>query len=250
MSNSTYPLISIVVAVYNGATTLQHCFDSIAQQSYPYKELIVIDGGSTDGTVDLLKSNQQHISYWVSEPDKGIYDAWNKALTKVNGEWVAFLGADDIFLPNALQGYADYLLAHQNQTFDYVSSKVNLVKGNQFIRTIGKPWCWHDFRRYMNVAHVGSLHSKLLYERIGVYNTRYKICADYELLLRPRASLRTGFLNQVTVNMNIGGASDSIAALHEMERAKIISGGRNALLAKIENRLAIFRMHIRKRIWY
>lgn len=249
MANSL-PKITIIVAVFNGAKTLQKCLDSIAKQSYQHKELIVIDGRSTDSTVDILKANQEQISYWISEPDNGIYDAWNKALKQVNGEWVVFLGADDIFLPNALQDYADYLLAHQNETFDYVSSKVNLVNDTKVIRTIGKPWSWNAFRRYMNVAHVGSLHNKLLYERYGVYDTSYKICADYELLLRPRARLKAGFLDIVTVNMRVGGASDSIAALHETERAKVVSGGRNALRARIENRFAIFRMHIRKSIWY
>ena len=250
MSQPFSPLISIIVAVYNGEKTLQHCVDSINQQAYSNRELIVIDGGSTDGTVDLIKKNQSNISYWVSEPDNGIYDAWNKALEHANGEWVAFVGADDVFLPDALQVYADYLSAHQNETFDYVSSRVNLVKDNKLIRTIGKPWSWGAFRRYMCVTHVGSLHHRALYERYGLYDTGYKICADYELLLRPRASLRAGFVNIPTVNMSVGGASDSIAALYETERAKIVSGGRNPLMARIENRLAIFRMHIRKRIWY
>lgn len=244
------PKITIIVAVYNGAKTLQRCLDSIIQQSYSYKELIVIDGGSTDGTIALLKANQKYICYWNSEPDNGIYDAWNKALKQVNGEWVAFLGADDVFLPSALQDYADYLLAHQNEKFDYVSSRVNLVKGDKLIRTIGKPWSWSAFRRYMNVAHVGSLHNKALYEKYGVYDTSYQICADYELLLRPRASLRAGFVDVATVNMSVGGASDSVAALYETERAKVISGGRNAIMCRIENMLAVFRMRLRKCIWY
>jgi glycosyltransferase involved in cell wall biosynthesis len=244
------PKITVIVAVFNGAKTLQQCFDSIIQQSYPHKELIVIDAGSTDGSVELLKANQEQICYWVSEPDNGIYDAWNKALKHVNGDWVAFLGADDIFLPNALQNYADYLFAYQNETFDYVSSKVNLVSNNKLIRTIGKPWRWHAFRRYMNVAHVGSLHNKLLFEKHGVYDTSYKICADYELLLRPRAGLRAGFVDIATVNMSIGGASDNIEALNESEKAKVMSGGRNAFVCMIENRLAVFRMHIRKWLWY
>lgn len=246
----SYPIISIVVAVFNGAKTLQQCLDSIINQSYQHKEIIVIDGGSTDGTPDVIKVNQERISFYISEPDKGIYDAWNKALKKVNGEWVAFLGVDDIFLPNALQYYADYILAHENETFDYVSSRVNLVNGEKFIRTVGKPWSWNTFRRYMNVSHVGSLHNKHLYRKYGVYDTTYKICADYELLLRPREKLRAGYVNVTTVNMNIGGASDSIAALHETEKAKVLSGGRNAMFANIEKRLAIFRMLLRKRIWY
>lgn len=244
------PRISIVVAVFNGAKTLQKCLDSIAQQSYQYKELIVIDGGSIDGTKDILKANQEQINYWVSESDNGIYDAWNKALKKVNGEWIAFLGVDDIFLPKALQNYADYIHAHENEKLDYVSSRVNLVNGEKFIRTIGQAWKWGSFRSYMNVAHVGSMHNKRLYEKYGEYDTSYKICADYEFLLRPKASLRAGFLDIVTVDMSIGGTSDSGAALIEAERAKITSAGKNKLIARFESKFAILRMHVRKQIWY
>ena len=102
----------------------------------------------------------------------------------------------------------------------------------------------------MNVAHVGSLHNKRLYEKYGNYDISYKICADYELLLRAKDGLKAGFLNQPTVNMNIGGASDSAAALTETERAKVASGTRNILLAKLESLFAKFRMRIRKLIWY
>jgi glycosyltransferase involved in cell wall biosynthesis len=253
MSDSTYktpPKISIVIAVFNGAKTFQECLDSFTQQTYQYKELLVIDGGSTDGTIDLIIANQQHMHYWISEPDKGIYDAWNKALKHASGDWVSFLGADDTLLPNALQNYSSYLQTHEDEALDYVSSKVNLVSGDKFIRTIGKPWKWHAFKRYMNVAHVGSLHHKRLYEKYGGYDTSYKICADYEFLLRPKASLKAGFLNIETVDMSIGGASDSNAALIETARAKVTSGGRNKLIAKFESKFAIFRMYVRKRIWY
>lgn len=77
------PLISVIVAVYNGEKTLQHCIDSVSNQAYPHKELIIIDGGSTDGTVDILRADNDKIAYWESEPDKGIYHAWNKALDHV-----------------------------------------------------------------------------------------------------------------------------------------------------------------------
>lgn len=88
-------MISIIVAVFNGKITLQHCIDSVAQQTYPNKELIIIDGGSKDGTVNLLEENRNKISYWISEPDRGIYNAWNKGLEQTTGKWIIFLGADD-----------------------------------------------------------------------------------------------------------------------------------------------------------
>ena len=120
MNSKFPPLISIIVAVFNGEKTIQQCIDSVAQQSYPYKELIIIDGGSTDRTVELIKANQDKVKYWISEPDGGIYHAWNKGLAQVSGEWVAFLGVDDIYLPTALQDYVDYLLEHQSIQLDYI----------------------------------------------------------------------------------------------------------------------------------
>ena len=89
------PLISIVIVTYNVAATLQKCLDSIYRQKYPSIKIIIIDGNSTDGTVDIIKANINKIYYWKSEPDNGIYDAMNKAIKQLTGEWVYFLGADD-----------------------------------------------------------------------------------------------------------------------------------------------------------
>lgn len=246
----TQPKIAIIVAVYKGAKTLQLCIDSIASQNYLNKELIIIDGGSTDGTINLLKKNNDNIAYWVSEPDSGIYDAWNKGLKQASGDWVCFLGADDVFLPGALQAYADFILKNQKMQFDYVSSKVNLVENGKLIRTIGQPWKWPRFSKYMSVAHVGSMHNKVLYKKYGVYNTAYKICADYEFLLRPKDKLKAGFLNRPTVNMAIGGVSDGSVALNEAMRAKINRGGRNIVACYIESKLGLLKYHLRKILWY
>lgn len=249
--HTTQPKITIIVAVYKGIKTLQQCIDSIANQIYLNKELIIIDGGSDDGTKELLKKNKDNISYWISEPDSGIYDAWNKGLKQATGDWISFLGADDVFLPGALQAYADFILQHQDMHLDYVSSKVNLIgSGSKLIRTIGKPWGWPSFSRYMSVAHVGSMHNKMLYEKYGFYDTTYKICADYELLLRPRSKIKAGFINVPTVNMSIGGASDGAAAFDETRRAKINSGGRSFVVCYLESKLGLLKYNLRKLLWY
>lgn len=91
------PIVSIIVSVLNGKTTLQQCIDSVERQTYPNRELIVIDGGSRDGTLELLAENGGKISAWVSAPDRGIYNAWNKGLALAQGKWICFLGADDFF---------------------------------------------------------------------------------------------------------------------------------------------------------
>lgn len=106
--------ISVVIATYNCAETLQDCLDSIYAQTYPDIDIVVIDGGSKDATVQVIRSNEEYLGYWISEPDRGIYDAWNKAIIQAKGEWVYFLGADDVlhapdFLPASLQLWNRYL---------------------------------------------------------------------------------------------------------------------------------------------
>ena len=122
MTHQSTPLISIVVVVYNGAKTLQQCIDSISHQTYPNKELIIIDGDSLDGTVELLKLNQENIAYWISEPDRGIGDAWNKGLKLCSGSIIGILNSDDYYAKETLKNVLPYLmcLRHEFPT-DFVS---------------------------------------------------------------------------------------------------------------------------------
>jgi glycosyltransferase involved in cell wall biosynthesis len=93
------PKVSVIIVTYNAVKTLQAALDTIYSQTYPNIEVVVIDGLSTDGTVEILKANDAKIAFWKSEKDTGVYDAMNKAVTQVTGEWVYFLGADDELLP-------------------------------------------------------------------------------------------------------------------------------------------------------
>jgi glycosyltransferase involved in cell wall biosynthesis len=244
------PLITVITVVFNGAKTLEETILSVINQTYNNIEYIIIDGGSTDGTLDILKYYENAIDYWVSEKDTGIYDAWNKGLRIASGEWIAFLGADDVYLDGALEAYANLTVECYNSQIDYISSRVNLVSENKILRTIGQQWRWKTFRRYMNVAHVGSLHNRILFEKYGEYDTNYKICGDYELLLRPRFELKAAFLNLTTVNMSIGGVSDNSLALCEMERAKVVTGGRNYLLSRFEMIIATIKLRLKRLLWY
>jgi len=117
------------VAVLNGAEKLQRCIDSVTNQTHPYKELIIIDGGSTDGTVDILMANDEKIAYWESKPDRGIYHALNKGLVKTRGTWICFLGAEDPFASDStLETIALHLIANEDRFLVY--RKV-LIKGGQ-----------------------------------------------------------------------------------------------------------------------
>lgn len=241
------PLITVVTAVFNGAATIEKAIQSVVRQSFRNFEYIVLDAASSDGTVCILEGFADRIDHWRSEPDAGIYDAWNKGLRMARGRWIAFLGADDEYYPDALENYARFLSRHDDGTLQYLSSRVDLMREGHRLATIGRAWKWPEFSRYMSVAHVGSLHRSELFDQYGQFDPNYRICGDYELLLRPRAALRAAFLPVCTAQMAYGGISNvrPRAALREAERAKCTSGGRAAWLCAIEFQYALFKAMVR-----
>ena len=245
------PLFSVVTVVFNGAKTLAATIDSVHRQTFRDFEYIVLDGASTDGTVAILERHTEQIDHWRSEPDAGVYDAWNKALGLVRGEWVSFLGADDVYCDDALERYAA-VIAGLKTDAQYISSRVQLVKNSAVVRTIGSPWTWPAFSRYMTVAHVGSMHHRSLFEEHGRFDSSYRLCGDYELLLRPRDHLRAAFLDAVTARMALGGLSNANVrkALAEQERAKRTAGGRPGWICAFERRKAHVTDFVRSLTWY
>ena len=231
-NNVEQPLVTVVTAIYNGQPHVAGCLESVFRQDYPNIEHIVLDGGSSDGTVDVLREYDDRIALWRSEPDHGVYDAWNKALAEARGEWICFLGVDDEFLPGAISAYM--ALAAANPDAEYLSSNVRWVHPSGYVKVLGRPWAWGAFSQWMCTAHVGSMHRRSLYDRIGTYDTSYRIVADYELLLRARDQLRTAYMPVTTVTMRAGGTSDRRRAFFEQARAQVSTGGRNKLLTVLE----------------
>lgn len=230
------PLISIIVAVYNGEAFLEDMIQSVIKQKYNNFELILIDGDSNDKSVNIIKKYEKNITFWISETDKGIYDAWNKGINRATGDWIMFLGCDDILLPNALDKYASFI-SNIPKDVDYVSSRMKIFdKKMKFIRVKGWCWEWPRFLKDMTVAHPGSLHSRKLFEKYGKFDITYKIVGDYEFLLRPGSDLKAAFFNEITVIMREGGASDSWLAIKEQYLATIRTG-------KYPMMFAIFNMY-------
>jgi len=206
--------ISIIIATYNAAKSLYNCLESVVQQLSNPCELIIIDGGSTDNTIDIINSFKNKIAYLISEPDKGIYDAWNKGVKVANGKWLLFIGADDVLLPNALNSYLNILPEYKN--YDFISARLNYLDDrNNVIAVVGKKWNYKRCRLNMDVTHVASLTNTNYFKRIGLFNTDYKICGDYELLLRGGKVMKAGFNPNIVANMKIGGVSFSIKGLKE-----------------------------------
>jgi glycosyltransferase involved in cell wall biosynthesis len=226
------PLVTVITAVYNGQPYVAGCLDSVLSQDYPNIEHIVMDGGSSDGTLEVLRQYDDRIALWRSEPDNGLYDAWNKALLEAHGEWICFLGADDQFLPGAVSAYM--ALAASNPHAEFLSSRVRVIHPTGYVRILGSTWTWRKFSKGMCAPHAGSMHRRSLFRRLGNYDTSYRIVADYEFLLRARDQLRAAYMPAITVRMRAGGVSTTRIALDEQARAKIASGGRSRVLAVLE----------------
>jgi glycosyltransferase involved in cell wall biosynthesis len=240
------PLVSVITAVFNGAATIGECLESVLSQDYPHIEHIVMDGGSIDGTIDVLREYQNRIALWVSEPDHGVYDAWNKGLRKAKGEWIAFLGADDTFLSGAISEYMR--LARQNPSANFLTSRARLEHPSGYSPEFGGLWSWPRAARSMPSVHVGAMHRKSVFAQHGQFDSSYRIAGDYEFLLRARQDLHAVFTPAVTVLMRAGGLSDSTAGLVEAKRAKIQHKIRSAPLAEVEFRALALRFHLRRRL--
>ncbi len=228
------PLISIIVAVFNGKTTLQQCIDSIATQTYPNTELIVIDGGSNDGTVELLKDNEASITYWISEPDRGIYHAWNKGLAQAKGEWICFLGADDYFWDGTvLERMVVQLQLLPPDIRVAYGEIMQISEDGQSFSPMGKAWnlVSEPFKTmpYMNLPHAGTMQRRSLFDQRGVFDESFRIAGDYEFLLRELKTGAAAFIpNIITVGQRLGGISTApgnhLISRREVRRAQKMHG--------------------------
>jgi glycosyltransferase involved in cell wall biosynthesis len=223
--STSFPLVSIIVAVLNRAATLDRCLKSIADLNYPSKELLVMDGGSTDGSLSLLEAHRPSVTYFESKPDRGIYHAWNKALDHSRGEWICFLGADDFFWsPHALSDMKPFLLDSAGSGIRVVYGQVvKIDRKGSILRVEGKPW--QKIRwlmpHGMPLPHPGLMHHRSLFETHGVFDESFRIAGDYDLLLR---ELRKGEALHApgvrVVGSEIGGIADSLKLLSHKEVSK------------------------------
>ncbi|QRP64721.1 glycosyltransferase [Rhodanobacter sp. FDAARGOS 1247] len=222
--DTTSPRISIIVATWNASKTIERCLHSVIEQNFSDWELLIADGGSDDGTVELLRKYQSHIFWWQSKRDKGIYDAWNQALVHARGEYVCFLGADDALADiNVLSRICN---AIGTQTYDLVSSRGLIFDPRNNKKSIfGGPWNYKRLGRRMVMCHPGLLHRRTLFQRYGQFDARYRIAGDLDFLLRLPVSTRTMHLDIVSVLIEAMGISRSsvLPRLREQREALVRS---------------------------
>lgn len=213
------PSVSVIVATLNSAGTLAACIDSVSAQEGVSVELLVIDGGSTDGTVQILEANDDSIAYWVAEPDRGVYSAWNKALGQARGAWICFLGSDDQFAGTGV--LAGLVETGEREAADLVCSRIRYKRAEKAGNlVIGQPWSWKKMRSFMCVAHPGLLHRPELFSRFGPFSEKYRIAGDYEFLLRLGPDVTAAFVDEVTVEA--GGAGLSSDGSHVLTEMRLV----------------------------
>jgi glycosyltransferase involved in cell wall biosynthesis len=243
------PLVSVITSSFNAVKTIEQTINSVINQSYPIIEYIIIDGGSTDGTLEVLKKYNDKITYWISEPDTGIYNAWNKALKVAKGDWIAFLGADDIYYSDAIEKYISFINGTVGgDQLDFISSIIELVdKDLNVIKAEGEQWSWPKFSYYMMTNHGGMLHNKLLFDKYGCFDESYRSSGDYALLLKAGKKLKTGFLDAITIKMREGGISSGGRFLFdEVLRAKLTSKNVPAIRAYFRYYAGLGMFYLRK----
>lgn len=180
------PLISVITVVFNGEKYLEETIQSVIKQTYDNVEYIIIDGGSTDGTLDVIKKYEGQVDYWVSEKDEGIYDAMNKGIRLSTGTFIGLVNADDVLLPDGVARAKEAL-----QLLDepgYTCGAVELIDqaGLKYGTSSPLPEEQRHRRRYMEMPcpHLGVFVHMNVYERLGLFDIFFRLSADYDLLLR------------------------------------------------------------------
>ena len=166
-------LVTIVTVTYNAENHLEETILSVINQDYPNIEYIILDGGSTDGTIDIIKKYEKNLAYWISEPDKGIYFAMNKAIKKATGKWINFMNAGDTFFNNSTI----------QKVMDNLDKDTDLIYGDHVCDGIVGSVSDRSITRLMPCCHQ-SLFVKTDLMKQYPYNTFYSISADYEFLLK------------------------------------------------------------------
>jgi len=227
------PLISIITVVLNNKKFLQQSINSVLNQSYKNYELIIIDGKSTDGTLDILKKKNSKIDYWISEKDKGIYDAMNKGIKLSRGSIISVLNSDDIFYRHALKTATSYFNQYQYIDFLFGSViKYKLLYGY-------RPWKIRWSFGFYSTHSIGFFIRKKSQKKVGYYNTKYKISSDYDFFYRMIVKHRLKGMatkkNEIFGKFRRGGFSSKLSFidyLNETVRIRL-DNGQNIFLVSI-----------------
>lgn len=184
--STSYPKVSIVTPCYNGAQFLEKTILSVLNQNYPNLEYIIIDGGSTDGSVAIIKRYKKYLAYWISEKDNGMYEAINKGLKKANGEILAYLNSDDLYYPGTIQTVVEYFKRHPDAGLiygdcDFIDSEAHVLYRYRF-----PAFNWRRFivLNWSSIPQEASFWRYEVHKVTGYFNPEFKIVGDFEFYIR------------------------------------------------------------------
>ena len=214
--------ISLITATFNSAETLRDTMQSVLSQTFKDIDYIIVDGNSKDGTLDIVKEFEPMFEgrmRWVSEPDKGIYDAMNKGVKMAQGDVVGILNSDDFFASDhVLQTVADAFAG--NPALDGVYADVRYVNWQDTSKTV-RIFSGKDFKREKLCwgkmpPHPSFYVKRSCYNRFGLYSLDYPICSDYDMFVKMIwvGNINTLYINDVFVNMRSGGTSSNGVKVH------------------------------------
>ncbi|QXE91548.1 glycosyltransferase [Geomonas subterranea] len=204
--------ISIITVVYNNRKYIADCIRSVSGQTHKDIEYIVVDGGSKDGTVDVIREHESAITNWTSERDSGIYDAMNKGVSRATGEVVGLLNADDVYYDDSvLATVADVM---QDHTVDACYADLTYVDSDDLDKTV-RFWRSEQykpgyFRKGWVPAHPTFFVRRRVYQKYGLFDLDYRLAADFELMARflERHQVKGVYIPRIFVKMRVGGATN------------------------------------------
>jgi len=205
--------ISIITVVWNNKDTIRDAIESVLSQTYKNIEYIIIDGASTDGTVEIIKCYGNEISKFISEPDNGLYDAMNKGIKLATGDIIGILNSDDVYINN--QVIEKVVKVFQEKKVDSVYADLVYVRPDALENVVRHYDSSHfhpdKFAYGWMPAHPTFFVKREMYKKYGYFKTDYKIAADYELLVRflKKYKISYYYLNEIIVKMRTGGVSTS-----------------------------------------
>jgi len=205
------PLVSIITPSYNQGKFLEETIQSVLGQDYPDLEYIIIDGGSTDRSVEIIRKYSSRLGWWVSEPDQGQTDAINKGFTKASGKILAWLNSDDTYLPGAISEAVAYLQAHPEAGMVYGDANLIDEKG----QVIGKfPARQTDYRRlrrgYVHIPQQASFFRARLWKKVGPLDPSFYFAMDYDLWVRLAREAPLHHHPRLWANFRLHGSGKSV----------------------------------------
>jgi glycosyltransferase involved in cell wall biosynthesis len=213
------PFLTIITVCLNSAKTIRHTFESVLAQNFSDFEYIVIDGGSTDGTIDIIKEYEEKFNIrgidfqWSSGSDHGIYDAMNKGIALATGELVGIINSDDYYEKNAFVNLENTFKSEKNGDVYYGFMRV-LFDGKELVTyryNFDTFLLNPETGVYTSAQHSSCFAKKAVYESIGMFDTQFKIAADYDFLIRvAKNKLKFVAIDAILANFSRGGANDQM----------------------------------------